>query len=187
MDLTKQQKDYLKSLRNFLNKCPLQTNIEYEGDRIKIEGSTYGVAFKVEYVWKDALNQNKKDFIYKVKTDLTQYYPTLIDHNYQTKDLSPIELAALAEKAKDITKLPSQIQETTTTITWVIDKIAVWENILILKQIPDDGNHYKYKFNKPLFLFMKKLKAGFWKTPEELGDYFFQNAQCILQDQNNAN
>jgi hypothetical protein len=175
------QKDYLKSIHNFIDKCPVRLDVLNTKEKLSFVFKD--IPTNLEFEWEDILKSDKKEWIHNLKLQLEKHYPILIETIYDSKELSAIEMAIKAEEeGRELDKILSVEKKKVAEVKWIMDKVVAWENVVILKKVPEDGKHYKYKFKKILYIFLKKMRSGFWNDEKQLGDYFFQNSELITQD-----
>lgn len=175
----------IKKLLSFCDKSPVLLSVQtglFEGnDGVFITHQTSGK--KYFFPWE--FDKEPKEFIHKIKEFLVpRHYPLLVEQVYEKHELSPIELAELIEKGADMDNLPKAELRVSDKRMWRIDKVIVWKDIFILQQVDpktmkEIGSQYRYKYNNLAITFMKDYRSGVFKTLEEAGDAFFNNAILV--------
>lgn len=163
---------------NFSEKSPILLDVELvssskrEGLQVSIKGTDIVLFYPWDY------NKDPKLFIHDIKTDLEKYYPEIIETIYDSHPITSEEVMNYMERGYKVNEIPTQIKTISRKKTWVIDKVIVWRDIVILID-KEAKEQFRYKLNTNLVLFLKKYRSGFFKTKEEAGQYFFERASLL--------
>jgi hypothetical protein len=103
-------------------------------------------------------------------------YPTIIK-TVEIEESIPIEeQAKLASEGIDIDSIPIK-RKVKKTNEYLIDKVIVYSDILILKELETEKT-FRYKLNKSSIFFLKRTRSNNW-TKEEAGNYFFKHSTLL--------
>ena len=163
---------------NFSEKSPILLDVKLvseskkEGMQISIKGTDTTLFYPWDY------NKDPKLFIHDIKLDLEKYYPEIIEIIYDSHPISSEEVMNFMERGYKINEIPKVIKSVSGKKSWVIDKIIVWRDIVILVN-KETREQFRYKLNTNLVLFLKKYRSGEFINNEEAGKYFFERASLL--------
>lgn len=163
---------------NFSEKSPILLDIELisnskkEGLQVSVKGTDICLFYPWDY------NKDPKLFIHDIKLDLEKYYPELIETIYDSHPTSSEEVMTFMERGYKINEIPKQIRTISRKKVWIIDKVIVWRDIVILID-KETKEQFRYKLNTNLVLFLKKYRSGVFKNKEEAGAHFFERASLL--------
>lgn len=179
------KQDVMKKLISFCDKCPvllsIRTGKQDDKEGVFIIHKNTGK----EYFFAWDLFGDPKAFIHDIKETIKVHYPILCEQHYEDVTLTPEELAKQVEEGTSIDSLKKVVNKVVSKTYWQIDKVLLWKDIVIMKQIPGfkgeevNKDQFRFKYNGSLVVFLKKYREGEFKTVEEAGDEFFKNSIMV--------
>ena len=185
-DPIKWKKDTLKKFVSFCEKSPVlfdfkvftDTNTNKEGLFITSFGETeLSNFFAFDY------SLDPKTYIHLIKEYFfSRTYPYFTETIEYNDSIDIKDMAILLEKGKKLEDIKN-IKKTSIK-HWIIDRVILWKNIIILTEVDKDKNpisdkSYRYKYDGCLVIFLKDLREGKYKSAEEIGKYIFEHSILI--------
>ncbi|HOF44248.1 MAG TPA: hypothetical protein PLI42_00760 [Candidatus Pacearchaeota archaeon] len=163
--------EFNKRFVNFCEKAPLllSYSITPQGVQVVNEMLKDDVTKESILLFDWDYTLSPKEFIYAIKQVLKRtWYPKLVKKEIVVENTDNNS----AGEVKQI------------LIPYTIDKIIIFKDLFILE---NEITHEKefYHFSKNSYLFVKHLKDKDNVSPEQLGEFFFTNAQKLEKNNNN--
>ncbi len=174
------EKEFKKRFTNFGEKAPILISFNTTPTCVQVIDESNDTVY--EFPWDYTLTV--KEFIHAIKEVLVKAcYPVIIKTEKEEKPLSIEEQTRLIERGMPLDDVPTK-KTIQTQINYLIDKVIVYRDIFLLKEI-DTGKVSRYKLNKSSIFFLKKIRNGTF-TPEEAGNFFFDKAELLNEVEDNS-
>ncbi len=183
---TKTQKDTIRKLMSFADRCPVLVSVKSDESGITVIHTSTGTEYK--FLWSENENVEPKDFVAKVKEVLVRnHYPRLVRTYKESRPYTPHEVAEGLIQGKTVEDFENGKCTELKEELYRIESVMLWENKFILKQEDDDsGTAYIYRLHSSGAIFLTKYRNNEFRSIEEAGDYFFSNADLIKVIQKEA-
>ena len=174
----KWKEEFTKKLSNMLKKCPASFRMRIDSEKGDSVCYITHIGTNKKYRYTLDYNENVKDFIAKIKQDISIHFPILQQDIYKMVELTPIEIAKKCEMSNSV-EVDMMENRLIATKFWRIDKVILWKNTFILVNQNDKSEKQLYKFNGSSVSFLRNYRMGKFNSLKEAGDTFFSKAELI--------
>jgi len=172
-DVQTYEKEFKKKFTNFCEKSPILVSFSVTPSCVQVIDESKEIVY--EFPWDFTLTV--KEFIHIIKDILVKNcYPRIIKSDRTKEVVSIEEQTLLAKGGVPIDQIPT-IREVVKKTEYLIDKVVVYRDIFIVKNMKTNMSE-RYKLNNSSVFFLKKIRNGKF-TPEEAGNFFFENSTFL--------